>query len=165
MVLSCIFELKPLFLIHSKDLIKEYLDSFFINKLSDETVKSKLPAYQPVTTFARGKFINEGEISALTVEMKVNNCRDRLSQGRDRSRFCPFCPGLMASEFNVAWICPRLSTLRRDIGINSFKNQVNCYQEEKDTYFAYINGLDSSNQCISCFLLQSSSLGQSTAPG
>ena len=120
MVLSCIFELKPLFLIHSKDLIKEYLDSFFINKLSDETVKSKLPAYQPVTTFARGKFINEGEISALTVEMKVNNCRDRLSQGRDRSRFCPFCPGLMASEFNVAWICPRLSTLRRDIGINQF---------------------------------------------
>ena len=56
----------------------------------------------------------------------------------------------MASEFHVAWVCPRLSTLRRDIGINSFKNQMSldCYQEEKDTYFAYINGLDSSNNYI-----------------
>ena len=137
--------------IYSKVMIKEYLDSFFINMLNDEIVKSNLPAYQPVTTFARGKFINEGEISALTVGMKVNNCRDKPTQGKDRSRFCPFCPGVMASEFHVAWICPRLSTLRRNIGINSFKNQMslNCYQEEKDTYFAYINGLDSSNQCIS----------------
>ena len=94
--------------------------------------------------------INEGETSALTVGMKVNNCREKPTQGKDRSKFCPFCPGVMASEFHVAWVCPRLSTLRRDIGINSFKNQMSldCYQEEKDTYFAYINGLDSSNNYI-----------------
>ena len=57
----------------------------------------------------------------------------------------------MASEYHVAWICPRLSTLRRDIGINNFKNSMslNSYKDEFVTYHAYINGLDSNDQCVS----------------
>ena len=87
----------------SKDMIKEHLDNFFISKLNEEIVKSNLPAYRQVKSLARGKFVNEGESSALTVGMKVNNCRDNPTQGKDRSRPCPFCPGEMASEFHVAW--------------------------------------------------------------
>ena len=136
--------------IYSKGMIKEYLERFFISTLNDEIVKANLPAYRPLSSIARGKFVNEGDTSALTVGMKLNNCRENPTQGMHRSKFCPFCPGVMASEFHVAWVCPRLSTLRRDIGINSFKNQMclDFYQEEKDTYFAYINGLDSSNNYI-----------------
>ena len=135
----------------SKDMIKEHLDNFFMSKLNEEIVKSNLPAYRQVNSLARGKFVNEGESSALTVGMKVNNCRDNPTQGKDRSRPCPFCPGEMASEFHVAWVCPRLSVLRRDVGIVSFKNtmSLNAFLEERDTYFAYINGFDSNNQCIS----------------
>ena len=137
--------------IYTKDMIKEYLDKFFIADLNNEIVKSKLPAYRPVESLARGKFINEGETSAMTVGMKVNNCRDKPTQGRDRSKVCPFCPNVMASEFHVAWVCPRLSTLRRDIGITSFKNSMSLdeFQEECASYFAYINGFDSNSVFIS----------------
>ena len=46
--------------------------------------------------------------------------------------------------------CPRLSSLRRRVGITSFKNvlSLESAQEETDTYWAYINGLDSSLKCI-----------------
>ena len=77
--------------IYSKDMIKEYLERFFISTLNDEIAKAKLPAYQPVSSIARGKFVNEGDTSALTVGMKVNNCRENPTQGRDRSKSCPFC--------------------------------------------------------------------------
>ena len=135
----------------SKEMIKEHLDKFFISKLNEEIVKSNLPDYRQVKSIARGKFVNKGESSALAVGMKVNNCRDNPTQGRDRSRPCPFCPGEMASEFHVAWVCPRLSVLRRDVGIISFKNtmSLNAFLEEINTYFAYINGFDSDNQCVS----------------
>ena len=137
--------------IYTKSMIKEYLDKFFINKLNDEITNSSLPAYRPMQSITRGKFINEGETSSITVGMKVNNCRDKPTQGKDRSQSCPLCPGVLASEFHVAWICPRLSSLRRDVGITSFKNSMSLhrYREERDTYFAYINGYDSSNQYIS----------------
>ena len=137
--------------IYTSDMIKEYLDKFFIAKLNDEIVVSKLPAYRPVESLTRGRFINEGETSAITVGMKVNNCRDKPTQGRDRSKVCPFCPSVMASEFHVAWVCSRLSILRRDIGIISFKNSMslNGFQEESATYFAYINGYDSNGAFVS----------------
>ena len=136
--------------IFSKEMTKDYLDQFFIAKLNDEIVSSKLPAFRPVNKIARGNFISEGELSALTVGMKVNNCRDNPTQGRDRSKFCPLCPGLMASEYHVAWVCPRLSTLRRDIGINSFKNSMSLdsYKDDYVTYYSYINGLDSKDQYV-----------------
>ena len=57
----------------------------FIKCLNDEIVKSKLPAYKPVTSIARGFFVSEGDTSALTVGMKVNNCRETPTQGQDRS--------------------------------------------------------------------------------
>ena len=130
--------------------IKEFLQCYFINLLNDEIVKSNLPAYKPVTSIERGFFVSEGETSALTVGMKVNNCREKPTQGLDRSKSCPFCPGLMASEYHVAWICPRLLSLRRDLGIISFKNSMSyrTFTEERDSYYAYINGLDSSGLCV-----------------
>ena len=66
--------------IFSKEMTKDYLDQFFIAKLNDEIVSSKLPAFRPVENISRGNFISEGELSALTVGMKVNNCRDKPTQ-------------------------------------------------------------------------------------
>ena len=130
--------------------IKESLQCYFIKCLNDEIVKSKLPAYKPVTSIARGFFVSEGDTSALTVGMKVNNCRETPTQGQDRSKSCPFCPGQMASEFHVAWTCPRMLYLRRDLGIISFKNSLSLrsFTEDSDSYYAYINGLDSKGQRV-----------------
>ena len=137
--------------IFSKPDIKEFLDRYFINKLNDEIRKANLPAYKPVTSIARGTFISEDETSALAVGMKVNNCRDMPTQGKDRSRYCPFCPGTMSSEFHVTWICPRLSSLRREIGITSFKNLMSLenFTDEIDSYYAYINGQNKDGLYIS----------------
>ena len=57
----------------------------------------------------------------------------------------------MASEYHVAWICPRLSALRREIGINTFKTTMSleCFKDEVVTYYAFINGLDSHDQFVS----------------
>jgi hypothetical protein len=137
--------------IFSKEMTKNYLDRYFISKLNDEIACSRLPAFRPVERISRSNFVNESETSAMAVGMKVNNCRDNPTQGKDHSKFCPLCPGVMASEYHVAWICPRLSDLRRDVGINSFKNtmSLDCFQEEDVTYHAYINGLDSQNKFVS----------------
>ena len=136
--------------IFSKPDIKEFLERYFINTLNDEISKANLPAYKPVTSIARGPFVSEDATSALAVGMKVNNCRDMPTQGKDRSRYCPFCPGTLASEFHVAWICPRLSSLRRDIGITAFKNLMSLekFTENNDSYHAYINGLTKDGLCI-----------------
>ena len=137
-------------LFFSKSDVKDFLQRYFINTLNDEILRSNLPAYKPVTSISRGYFVSEGEISALTVGMKVNNCREKPTQGKDRSKSCPFCIGIMASEYHVAWVCPRLSSLRRDLGITSFKNRLSLasFTEEKESYYSYINGLDSSGSCI-----------------
>ena len=136
--------------VYSRSDIKESLHSYFISSLNDDIVRSNLPAYKPVTSISRGFFVSEGETSALTVGMKVNNCREMPTQGQDRSKSCPFCPGLMASEYHVAWVCPRLYILRKNLGITSFKNSLSLenYTEEKDSYYAYINGFDKSGLCI-----------------
>ena len=133
-------------------MISEYLDTHFINKLNDDIIKSKLPAYRQVSSIVRNKFIHEGPSSALAVGMKVNNCRDNPTQGIDHSRLCRFCPGEMASEFHVAWKCPQLSKLRNDLGINTFKNicSLNEYQEDSATYYAYITGMDAQGKHVTC---------------
>ena len=61
--------------IYSKSMIAEYLNKHFINRLNDDIIKSKLPAYRQVASIERNKFIHEGPSSALTVGMKVNNCK------------------------------------------------------------------------------------------
>ena len=136
--------------VYDKCDIKEFLERYFIKTLNDEISKANLPAYKPVMSIARGSFVSEGETSATTVGMKVNNCREKPTQGQDRSRSCPFCPGIMASEFHVAWVCPRLSSLRRDIGITSFKNSMSLenFTEDKESYYAYINGLNKDGLCV-----------------
>ena len=148
--ISKIKETVSLPVIFSRVDIKQRLDAFFIDKLNSDIVTAKLPAYKPVSEIARNPFISEDEYSALAVGMKVNRCRVNPTQGQDRSRLCPFCPGKFASEFHVTWICPRLSSLRHRVGITSFKNvlSLESAQEETDTYWAYINGLDSSLKCI-----------------
>ena len=148
--ISKIKETVSLPVIFSRVDIKQRLDAFFIDKLNSDIVNAKLPAYKPVSGIARNPFISEDEYSALAVGMKVNRCRVNPTQGQDRSRLCPFCPGKFASEFHVTWICPRLSSLRHRVGITSFKNvlSLESAQEETDTYWAYINGLDSSLKCI-----------------
>ena len=130
--------------------IKESLQSYFIKTLNDEIVRSDLPAYKPVTSISRGQFVSEGETSALTVGMKVNNCREMPTQGQDRSKFCPFCPGTKSSEYHVTWVCRRLNSLRRDLGITSFKNTLSLsnYKDEKESYYSYVNGLNSTGSYI-----------------
>ena len=130
--------------------LKNSIERYFIKTLNDEISKANLPAYKPVKSIARGPFVSEDATSALAVGMKVNNCRDMPTQGKDRSRYCPFCPGTLASEFHVAWICPRLSSLRRDIGITTFKNLMSLekFTEDNDSYHAYINGLTKDGLCI-----------------
>ena len=136
--------------VFSRSDIKETLQCYFINTLNDDIVRSNLPAYKPVTSITRGYFVSEGETSALAVGMKVNNCKENPTQGRDRSKSCPFCIGIMASEYHVAWVCPRLSLLRRDLGITSFKNSLSLesFREEVESYYSYINGLDSSGSRV-----------------
>ena len=58
----------------------------------------------------------------------------------------------MASEFHVAWKCPILSKLRKDLGINTFKNRCSLqkYRDDMDTYYAYINGMDASGNLVTC---------------
>ena len=131
--------------VFSKSDIKEFLQCYFIKTLNEDIVRSNLPAYKQVTSISRGYFVSEGETSALTIGMKVNNCREKPTQGKDRSKTCPFCIGIMASEYHVAWVCPRLSSLRRDLGITSFKNILSLanFTEEVESYYAYINGFDS----------------------
>ena len=84
--------------------------------------------------------------------MKVNNCKTNPTQGIDHSKSCKFCPGQMASEFHVAWKCPKLSKLRKDLGINTFKNLCSLqeYRDDIDTYYAYINGMDASGKLVNC---------------
>ena len=89
--------------IYSPNMITDYLNTYFINNLNDDIIKTKLPAYRRVASLERNEFIHEGPSSALTVGMKVNNCKTNPTQGIDHSRFCKFCPGQMASEFHVAW--------------------------------------------------------------
>ena len=57
----------------------------------------------------------------------------------------------MSSEFHVTWICPRLSSLRREIGITSFKNLMSLdnFTDEIDSYYAYINGQNKDGLYIS----------------
>ena len=76
---------------------QESLQCHFISVLNNEIARSNLSAYKPVSSIARGSFVSEVETSALTVGMKVNNCRENPTQGKDRSKTCPFCPGIMAS--------------------------------------------------------------------
>ena len=130
--------------IQSKNDNKVHLERFFIDKVNDEMYKSNLPAYQPVTSISRGHFVSEDETSALCVGMKVNNCRKNPTQGKDRSRNCPFCPGTRASEFHVTWLCPKMSSIRQNVGITAFKNimSLSNYREESESYCAYINGFD-----------------------
>ena len=56
-----------------------------INILNDDIIKSKLPAYRQLASIERNKFIHEGPSSALTVGMKVNNCKTNPTQGIDHS--------------------------------------------------------------------------------
>jgi hypothetical protein len=136
--------------VFSRSDIKESLQCHFMKVLNDEISRSNLPAYKPVSSIARGFFVSEVETSALTVGMKVNNCRENPTQGKDRSKTCPFCPGIMASEYHVAWVCPRLSSIRRDLGIISFKNALSLesFTGDKESYYAYINGLNKHGVCI-----------------
>ena len=136
--------------VYSRSDIKESLHSYFISSLNDDIVRSNLPAYKPVTSISRGFFVSEGETSALTVGMKVNNCREMPTQGQDRSKSCPFCPGLMASEYHVAWVCPKVEKIRKMAGITSFKNQLSMNSvSDSDSFYLYVNGLDGSNVKVS----------------
>ena len=63
--------------------IKEFLERYCINTFNDETSKANLPVYRPVTSIATGPFVSEDATSALAVGMKVNNCRDMPTQGKD----------------------------------------------------------------------------------
>ena len=137
-------------IIYSRSDIKKSLDDFFIGKLNEEIVKAKLPGFRPVSSISRNPFISEGQSSALAVGMKVNNCRENPTQGIDKSQLCPFCPGKLASEFHVAWICPRLSAIRHNVGITPFKNVLSLdnLTGESDSYFTYINGFDSKLKLI-----------------
>ena len=138
--------------IYSQNMIAEYLNNHFINRLNDEVTKSKLPAYRQVASIQRNTFIHEGPSSALAVGMKVNNCKNNPTQGIDHSKSCKFCPGQLASEFHVAWKCPKLSKLRKDLGINIFKNTCSLqeYRDDMETYYLYINGMDSSGNLVTC---------------
>ena len=130
---------------------KLHLDNFFISKLNDDISKTRLPAYRPIATIERGKYVSENLVSAVAVGMKVNNCHLDPTQGRDRSKKCPFCPTVPSSEFHVAWQCSRVEVIRRNVGIISFKNKMslNNFVSDEDSYFAYINGLDSNSKNIS----------------
>ena len=132
-------------------MIKLHLDNHFLSKLNDEISKARLPAYRPIAKVERGKYVSEDEISAVAVGMKVNNCHLNPTQGRDRSKRCPFCPTVPSSEFHVAWQCPKVRVIRRDVGIDSFKNvmSLNKYVSDEDSYFAYINGFDSNSMHVS----------------
>ena len=87
------------------------------------------------------------ETSALTFGTKVNSCREKPTRGRDRSKSFPFCPGLFLSEFHVTWFCPRLSSLRKDIGIKNTMS-LESFMDGRDKYYAYIDGLDKSGMCV-----------------
>ena len=71
--------------IYSPNMITDYLNTYFINNLNDDIIKSKLPAYRQVASIERNKFIHETPSSALTVGMKVNNCKTNPTQGIDHS--------------------------------------------------------------------------------
>ena len=71
--------------IYSSNMITDYLNTHFINKLNDDIIKSKLPAYRQLASIKRNKLIHEGPLSALTAGMKVNNCKTNPTQGIDHS--------------------------------------------------------------------------------
>ena len=97
--------------------------------------------------------------SALTLGTKVNSCREK-NQLEARITLNPSLSALdyFSSEFHVTWFRPRLSSLRKDIGIKNTMS-LESSMDGRDTYYAYINGLDKSFVMqyicsnISCILL------------
>ena len=105
----------------------------------------------------KNEFVNESELSALLTGIKVNYCKNTQTQGPGRNRVCPFCPGVFgkigtppASEYHVAWVCPKVEKIRKMAGITSFKNQLSMNSvSDSDSFYLYVNGLDGSNEKVS----------------
>ena len=53
----------------------------------------------------------------------------------------------MPSALGLVWFCPRLSSLRKDIGSKNTMS-LESSMDGRDTYYAYINGLDKSGLCV-----------------
>jgi hypothetical protein len=132
--------------LHSKQMIKLHLDSFFLNQLNESIVTANLPAFRPVTRLTRATYVTESPLSAIIAGIKVNYCRGVQCQGNNRARRCPHCPGVPApksSEFHVAWVCPSVAQSRLEAGITMFSNMCRLKDMSKeDSFYNYVNGLD-----------------------
>ena len=142
--------------VYSDQMIELHLNKYFIDKLNKDIAKANLPAFKPVSVIKRNEFVNESEMSALLTGIKVNYCKKTQTQGPARNRTCPFCPGVvgrigtLASEFHVTWVCPKVEKVRKLSGITSFKNQLSLNAvSDSDSFFMYVNGLDSTSVKVS----------------
>ena len=146
--------------VYSEQMIEEHLNNYFLEKLNCDIVKANLPSYKPVLDISRNAFVNESELSALLIGIKVNYCREIQTQGPGRNRVCPFCPGVVgrigppASEFHVTWVCPKVEKVRNIAGITWFKNQMSMRSvNDNDSFHMYVNGVDVSNEKVSQIVL------------
>ena len=58
--------------------------------------------------------------------------------------------GTLASEYHVTWVCPKVEKVRKLSGITSFKNQLSLNAvSDSDSFFMYVNGLDSTSVKVS----------------
>ena len=148
--------------VFSGQMIDEHLDSYFLGKLNQSIVKADLPSFKPVSVIERNVFVNESELSATLTGIKVNYCKKIQTQGPGRNRMCPFCPGVVgrvgtpSSEFHVTWVCRRVEDVRKLSGITWFKNQLSLDGvSDCDSFYLYVNGLDSSGEKVSYGTLKS----------
>ena len=137
-------------------MIESHLRRYFLDKLNRDIAKANLPSFKEVSVIEKNEFVNESELSALLTGIKVNYCKNTQTQGPGRNRVCPFCPGVYgkigtpASEYHVAWVCPKVEKIRKMAGITSFKNQLSMNSvSDSDSFYLYVNGLDGSNVKVS----------------
>ena len=142
--------------VYSNAMIESHLDDYFLGKLNSDIARANLPAYKPVLEIKKNVFVNESELSALLTGIKVNYCKKNQTQGPGRNRLCPFCPGVVgrtgppASEYHVTWVCPKVENTRNMSGITWFKNQLSLNAvSDIDSFYLYVNGLDSSSDRVS----------------
>ena len=142
--------------VYSEQMIESHLRRYFLDKLNRDIAKANLPSFKEVSVIEKNEFVNESELSALLTGIKVNYCKNTQTQGPGRNRVCPFCPGVFgkigtpASEYHVAWVCPKVEKIRKLAGITRFKNQLSMNSvSDSDSFYLYVNGLDGSNEKVS----------------